>query len=78
MPRSALPNDKKINPARVTTEMPPRRREVIARAAGLGIEERLIRSTIGRIRNVRVGPDGYIYLLTDEANGVLARLEPVK
>jgi len=41
-------------------------------------EERLIRNTIGRIRDVRVGPDGYIYLLTDEANGVLARLEPVK
>ncbi len=40
-------------------------------------EERLIRNTIGRIRDVRVGPDGYIYLLTDEANGVLARLEPV-
>lgn len=41
-------------------------------------EERLIRNTIGRIRDVRVGPDGYIYLLTDEANGVLVRLEPVK
>ncbi len=41
-------------------------------------EERLIRNTVGRIRDVRVGPDGYIYLLTDEANGVLARLEPVR
>ncbi len=41
-------------------------------------EERLIRNTVGRIRDVRVGTDGYIYLLTDEANGVLARLEPVK
>ena len=41
-------------------------------------EERLIRNTIGRIRDVRVGPDGYVYLLTDESNGVLARLEPVK
>ena len=40
-------------------------------------EERLIRNAIGRIRDVRVGPDGYIYLLTDESNGVLARLEPV-
>lgn len=38
-------------------------------------EERLIKNTIGRIRDVRVGPDGYVYLLTDEANGVLARLE---
>jgi len=40
-------------------------------------EERLIRRELGRIRDVRVGPDGYVYLLTDEANGVLARLEPV-
>jgi len=41
-------------------------------------EERLIKNTIGRIRDVRVGPDGHIYLLTDEANGVLARLEAMK
>jgi glucose/arabinose dehydrogenase len=41
-------------------------------------EERLIKDAIGRIRDVRTGPDGYIYLLTDERDGVLARLEPVK
>lgn len=41
-------------------------------------EERLIKNAVGRIRDVRVGPDGYVYLLSDEANGVLARLEPVK
>jgi glucose/arabinose dehydrogenase len=41
-------------------------------------EERLIKGAIGRIRDVRVGPDGYVYLLTDESNGVLARLEPVQ
>lgn len=41
-------------------------------------EERLVKDAIGRIRDVRVGPDGYIYLLTDARNGVLARLEPVK
>jgi len=39
-------------------------------------EERMLKNRIGRIRDVRVGPDGYIYLLTDESNGVLARLEP--
>ncbi len=39
-------------------------------------EERMLRNKLGRIRDVRQGPDGYIYLLTDEANGVLARLEP--
>ena len=40
-------------------------------------EERLLKGALGRIRDVRVGPDGFIYLLTDEAQGVLARLEPV-
>jgi len=39
-------------------------------------EERLLKSLLGRIRDVRSGPDGYIYLLTDESAGVLARLEP--
>ena len=41
-------------------------------------EERLIRDVIGRIRDVRVGPDGFVYLLTDERDGVIARLEVVK
>jgi aldose sugar dehydrogenase len=40
-------------------------------------EERLIKGVIGRIRDVRVGPDGFVYLLTDERDGVIARLEPV-
>jgi glucose/arabinose dehydrogenase len=30
-----------------------------------------------RIREVRQGPDGLIYLLTDEEHGALLRLEPV-
>ncbi|HEX9171075.1 MAG TPA: PQQ-dependent sugar dehydrogenase [Telluria sp.] len=29
-----------------------------------------------RVRDVRQGPDGYLYLLTDEANGRLLRIEP--
>jgi glucose/arabinose dehydrogenase len=40
-------------------------------------EERMLKNTLGRIRDVRNGPDGFLYLLTDEANGILARLEPV-
>jgi glucose/arabinose dehydrogenase len=39
-------------------------------------EERLLKGVLGRIRDVRVGPDGLVYLLTDEASAVLARLEP--
>jgi glucose/arabinose dehydrogenase len=41
-------------------------------------EERLMRDAIGRIRDVRSGPDGYLYLLSDASRGVLARLEPVQ
>ena len=40
-------------------------------------EERMLRDAIGRLRDVRIGPDGYVYLLNDERRGVLARLEPV-
>ena len=42
------------------------------------LEERLLKNALGRIRDVRVGPDGLLYLLTDEANGVLARVEPAE
>ena len=38
-------------------------------------EERIL--TLGkRIRDVREGPDGYIYLLTDSRNGEILRVEP--
>jgi glucose/arabinose dehydrogenase len=39
-------------------------------------EERLLEDAIGRIRDVEVGPDGFLYLLTDERDGALYRLEP--
>lgn len=39
-------------------------------------EERLLKNSLGRIRDVRNGPDGLLYLLSDEPNGVLVRLEP--
>lgn len=39
-------------------------------------EERLLKGKLGRIRDVRAGPDGYLYLLTDSPDGVIARLEP--
>jgi glucose/arabinose dehydrogenase len=41
-------------------------------------EERMIKGVIGRIRDVRIGPDGLVYLLTDERDGVVVRLEPAK
>ena len=39
-------------------------------------EERMLEGALGRIRDVRNGPDGYLYLLTDSDDGVLVRLEP--
>jgi len=39
-------------------------------------EERLLSGQVGRIRDVRTGPDGLIYLLTDSPDGALLRLEP--
>lgn len=37
-------------------------------------EERLLEDLGARIRDVRLGPDGYLYVLTDEDNGKLLRL----
>nr|MBL8410598.1 PQQ-dependent sugar dehydrogenase [Dechloromonas sp.] len=39
-------------------------------------EERLLTGREGRIRDVRQGPDGLLYLLTDAPDGRLLRLEP--
>jgi len=39
-------------------------------------DEFMLRDHLPRVRDVRVGPDGLVYLLTDEAEGALLRLEP--
>lgn len=41
-------------------------------------EERLLEGEYGRIRAVEQGPDGYLYLLTDERNGRVLRIEPIE
>lgn len=41
-------------------------------------EERLLTDEFGRVRDVRVGPDGLIYLLTDDDDGELIRLLPAE
>jgi glucose/arabinose dehydrogenase len=42
------------------------------------VEDEFILRGLSRIRDVRVGPDGFVYLLTDESGGALLRLEPGK
>jgi glucose/arabinose dehydrogenase len=41
-------------------------------------EELMLSGQIGRVRDVRVGPDGMVYLLTDLPNGAVLRIEPVQ
>ncbi|MFM7295050.1 MAG: PQQ-dependent sugar dehydrogenase [Burkholderiales bacterium] len=41
-------------------------------------QERMFVNELGRIRDVRNGPDGNIYLLTDSIDGALLRVEPAK
>ncbi len=39
-------------------------------------EEKMLRDRCKRFRDIRQGPDGLIYLLTDDANGEILRLAP--
>ena len=39
-------------------------------------EEQLLKEKFGRIRDVRVGPDGLIYIVNDDPEGALYRIEP--
>jgi aldose sugar dehydrogenase len=41
-------------------------------------EERMLRDIDTRLRHVRQGPDGFVYLLTDESDGKILRLEPAR
>jgi glucose/arabinose dehydrogenase len=50
-------------------------RRIRVDAAGTVVEEQSIRFR-ERVRDVRQGPDGYLYVLTDEQNGRLVRIEP--
>ena len=44
----------------------------------VGKEERLLEGLRERIRDVREGPDGALYLLTDNRNGRILRVAPAK
>jgi glucose/arabinose dehydrogenase len=52
---------------------------VVVDANGKFVSHQKIMTGLGqRIRDVRTGPDGYVYLLTDETAGAMLRLEPPK
>jgi aldose sugar dehydrogenase len=39
-------------------------------------EERMLQQLGERIRDVRQGPDGFVYLLTDSRSGRILRMKP--
>ena len=48
------------------------------RAGKPGAQERMLTELGQRLRDVRVGPDGNLYVLTDETAGALLRIAPAK
>jgi glucose/arabinose dehydrogenase len=51
-------------------------RRVRMRNGAVVLQETMLRELKARIRDVRTGPDGLIYLVTDDANGSVLRLRP--
>jgi aldose sugar dehydrogenase len=41
-------------------------------------EEILLDGAVGRIRDVRQGPDGFLYVVTDQSDGSVYRIEPAR
>jgi aldose sugar dehydrogenase len=52
------------------------RRVPLDRRGGVGEQEKLFEEIDQRMRDVRTGPDGALYLLTDESDGQLLRIAP--
>ena len=53
-------------------------RRIVVRDGVVASQEVLLKDCLGRIRDVRQGPDGRLWLLTDERRGALYRIEPVE
>ena len=51
-------------------------RRVVVRGRTVVLQEVMLEDRLGRIRDVRQGPDGRLWLLTDERRGALYRIEP--
>ena len=52
-------------------------RRIVLHGGAVVLQEALLEDRLGRIRDVRQGPDGRLWLLTDERRGALYRIEPV-
>ena len=52
-------------------------RRIVLRGGAVVLQEALLEDRLRRIRDVRQGPDGRLWLLTDERRGALYRIEPV-
>lgn len=52
-------------------------RRMIVEDGEIVSQEVLLENTLGRIRDVREGPDGHLWLLIDSASGSLLKIEPV-
>jgi aldose sugar dehydrogenase len=50
---------------------------IVMNDKGVTLQENLLTDLKQRIRDVRQGPDGLLYVLTDENKGALLRIEPV-
>lgn len=53
-------------------------RRLVVEGESITHQEILLLKKIGRIRDVRTGPEGFLYVLTDSKNGALYRLSPGK
>ncbi|WP_319476057.1 PQQ-dependent sugar dehydrogenase [Marispirochaeta aestuarii] len=53
-------------------------RRLVREGSRIVSQEVLLEKRVGRIRDVRQGPEGALYILTDERNGSLYRLEPLE
>ena len=52
-------------------------RRIVVRGGAVVAQEALLQGCLGRIRDVRQGPQGHLWLLSDHRNGALYRLEPL-
>lgn len=53
-------------------------RRMVVKGGEIVHQEVLLKQKVGRIRDVRVGPEGNLWILIDAADGQLIKIEPVE